>query len=109
VFVRSGTAWTQQAELAASDGAPNDTFGFSVAISGSTLVIGSPYKNSQTGVEYMFGRIGVTWTQQAKLSASDAAANDYFGYSAAISGSTAVVGAFGKNSGTGAGYVYKLP
>ena len=56
MFVRSGTAWSQQAELTASDGAANDAFGSSVAISGSTVVVGAPGKNSSTGAAYVFTR-----------------------------------------------------
>jgi uncharacterized repeat protein (TIGR03803 family) len=106
VFVRSGTTWTQQAELIASDGAPNDQFGFSVAISGSTAVVGAYEKNSYTGAAYVFVRSGTTWTQQAELTASDGAGGDAFGISVAISGSTAVVGAEGKNFLAGVAYVF---
>ena len=92
VFVRSGTTWTQQAELTASDGASNDAFG-SVGISGSTVVVGAPGKNSGTGAVYVFVRSGTTWTQQAELTASDGVAGDAFGGPVAISGSTVVAGA----------------
>jgi hypothetical protein len=105
VFVNSGTVWSQQAELTASDGAPNDEFGYSVALSGPTAVVGAFLKNSGTGAAYIFAGSGSTWTQQAKLTASDAAI-DEFGYRVAISGLTAVVGAPGKNSATGAAYVF---
>jgi hypothetical protein len=105
VFVRSGTTWTQQAKLTASDGVSNDYFGYSVAISGNTAVTGAVAKNSLTGAAYVFVRSGTAWSQQAKLTASDGAANDYFGDSVAVSGSTAVVGAR-QNSSTGAAYVF---
>jgi hypothetical protein len=106
VFVRSGTAWSQQATLAASDAAAGDTFGVSVAVSGSTAVVGASGKNSQSGTAYVFLRSGSTWSQQAKLTASDGAESDEFGFSVAIAGSTAVVGAAAKNSQTGAAYVF---
>ncbi len=111
VFVRSGTSWTQQAKLTASDGAAGDLFGSSVAIAGSTAVVTAVDKKSLTGADqvgaaYVFVRSGTIWTQQAKLTASDGAAYDQFGYAVAISGSTAIVGADGKNSGTGAAYVF---
>jgi FG-GAP repeat len=106
VFVRSGTIWSQQAKLTAGDAALNDYFGYAVAISGSTAVVGAPYKNSSTGAAYVFVRSGTIWPQQRKLTAGDAALNDLFGYAVAISGSTAVVGAPGKNSYTGAAYVF---
>src|SRR6202023_3439997 len=97
VFGRSGTAWSQQAELTASDAAVNDCLGWSVAISGSTVVVGAPNKKSNTGAAYVFVGSGTAWSQQGKLTASDAAVNDTFGWSVAISGSTAVVGAPGHS------------
>ena len=54
VFMRSGTTWSQKAELTASDGAPGDEFGSSVSISGSTAVISSPNRLSGTGAAYIF-------------------------------------------------------
>src|SRR5207245_1135931 len=106
VFVRSGSTWSQQAELTASDGASFDQFGNSVAISDNTAVVGALTKNSGTGAAYVFVRSGTTWSQEAELSASDGAPFDAFGRSVATSGSTAVVGALGKNTSTGAAYVF---
>ena len=110
VYTRSGSTWTQQAKLTASDPATNDYFGGSVTISsdGSTAVICAYFKSSSTGAAYIFTRLGSTWTQQAKLTASDAATNDSFGYSVSISsdGSTALIGAAYKSSSTGAAYIY---
>src|SRR6266851_5100778 len=96
----------QQAKLTASDGVPGDTFGVSVAISGSTAVVGASFKNSQTGAAYVFVRSGTAWSQQAMLTASDGFSFDRFGTSVAIFGPTVVVGAFGQNSETGAAYVF---
>ena len=83
MFGRSGTSWSQQAKLTASDGAAGDVFGNSVAISGNTAVIGAYYddvgSNSNQGSAYVFVRSGTSWSQQAKLTASDGAASDYFG------------------------------
>jgi nucleoside-specific outer membrane channel protein Tsx len=106
VFVRSGTTWSQQAELTASDGASGDQFGHSVAISGSTAVVGEPYKNNGTGAAYVFVRSGTTWSQQAELTASDGTTDDFLGWSVAISGSTVVVGESTCCSATGAAYVF---
>jgi hypothetical protein len=106
VFARSGTTWSQQAKLTASDAASGDAFGESVALYGSTAVVSAPVKNSNTGAAYVFARSGTSWSQQAKLTASDGASGDSFGYSVAISGSTAVIGAYGHNNATGAGYVF---
>ena len=106
VFAGSGTAWSQQAELTAADAAPGDGFGYSVAISGSAVVVGADWKNSFTGAAYVFAGSGTAWSQQAELTPADAATGEFFGDSVAISGSTVVVGATGKNSYTGAAYVF---
>jgi hypothetical protein len=106
VFVRSGPIWTEQAELTASDGAANDSLGFSIAISVDTVLIGAPFGNSGIGAAYAFDHSGSVWTERAKLTASDGAANDSFGASVAISGTTGAVGAYGRNFGTGAAYVF---
>jgi nucleoside-specific outer membrane channel protein Tsx len=105
VFVQSGGTWTQQAELTASDGVPGDWFGLSVAISGSTALIGS-----ENNAAYVFVQNGTTWSQQAELTASDAAPSDQFGYSVALIGSTALIGSVGHTVGSnyaqGAAYVF---
>jgi hypothetical protein len=105
VFVRSGTAWSQQAKLTASDAHTFDNFGASVAISGLTVVVGADMKHDFTGAAYVFVRSGTAWSQQAKLTASDGKRGS-FGVSVAISGSTVVVGAEAKNFFTGAAYVF---
>jgi hypothetical protein len=106
VFVRSGTIWNQQAKLTPSDAAVGDYFGISVSVSGNTAVVGAYYKDAKKGAAYVFVRSGTIWNQQAKLTASDGAADDYFGNSVSVSGDTAVVGAYGKNSNKGAAYVF---
>jgi hypothetical protein len=113
VFVRNGGAWSQQAELTASDGATNDSFGDSVAVSGDTVVVGADFKNIGTnpngGAAYIFTRTGTAWSQQAELTAQDATGDDHFGFSVAISGETAVIGAPNKATVQpfqGAAYVY---
>jgi uncharacterized repeat protein (TIGR01451 family) len=114
VFTRSGTTWSQQQELTASDGAANDEFGNSVAVSGDTAVIGASTKtvgsNGWQGAAYVFTRSGTIWSQQQKLTASDGWAGDLFGDSVAVSGGTALIGAYyksvGSNSWQGAVYVF---
>jgi hypothetical protein len=107
VFVRSGQTWSQQAELTASDGSAHDDFGYNVAISGDTVVVGAAGKNAVTGAAYVFVRVGTIWTQQAELTASDGVSQDFFGGSAAVSGLTAAVGALGADSSAGAVYVFE--
>ena len=109
VFTGSGSTWTQRAELSAPDGALNDAFGRSVAVSGSTIVVGAPGKNTQAGAAYMFTGSGSTWSLQTELTASDAAAKDGFGYSLALAGSTLLAGAPVSTSTPGAAYVFGLP
>jgi hypothetical protein len=107
VFTRTGTAWTQQQKLTAGDGVAEDDFGVSVALAGDTVAVGADGKTNNRGAAYVFTRTGTTWTQQQRLTPADAADDDTFGFSAAISGDTAVVGAFGKNSSQGVAYVFK--
>ncbi len=110
VFVRAGTAWSHEAKLTAADGAANDGFGYTVSCSGDTLVVGS-YRDDDGGVDsgsaYVFVRSGTSWSQEAKLIASDAAENDAFGRSVALSGDVLAVGAFqDDDAGFDSGSVY---
>ena len=113
VFFRSGGSWTQQAYLKASNTGAGDAFGFSVAISGDTVVVGAVGEASnatgvngnggdnsadEAGAAYVFVRSGGSWTQQAYLKASNTGAGDQFGASVAIFGDTVVVGAYGEDS-----------
>jgi hypothetical protein len=103
VFVRTGAGWTQQIRLSASDGAANDQFGRSVAISGDTALVGAPNRtegaNPSQGAAYVYLRVGTVWTQRAKLTASAGTANSFFGVSVALDGDTALVGADGATVG----------
>lgn len=114
VFVRVGTSWSQQAYLKASNTDANDTFGYCVAVSGDTVVVGAYSEDSKTsgvnghamdnsapnaGAAYVFVRNGSAWTQQAYLKASNTDAGDSFGQSVAVSGDTIAVGATGEDSG----------
>ena len=113
VFKRSGTSWSHQAELTDPDPAADDSFGLSVAISGDTALIGAPGTTvsgqASGGAVYVFTRSGTSWSQQAELTAYDAATSDDFGQSVALSGDTAIIGAPGKIIGgqaCGAAYVF---
>jgi hypothetical protein len=114
VFTRTGSTWSQQASLKASNPGSNDNFGFSVAVSGDTVIAGSPNEDSSTkgvnstpndnlsdsGSAYVFVRRGTRWIQQAYLKARNSGSNDYFGHSVGVSGKTVAVGAFGEDSST---------
>ena len=68
--------FAQQQKLEASDAAPGDMFGFSVALSGETLVVGATGDDGAEGSAYVFVRSGEVWSQQQKLLSSDPAAGD---------------------------------
>jgi hypothetical protein len=94
---------------AAADGKQYDSFGWSVAVSGSTAIVGAYADDVGTlrpGAAYVFVRSGTTWTRQQRLVAGDAANRDLFGASVAISGNTAIVGAWRGNGGFGGAYVF---
>jgi len=116
IYTRSGTSWTQQSKLQASDKASYDYFGYSVSIDsdGDTAIVGAYGEDTggaHSGSAYIFTRSGSTWTQQAKIQASDAQADDYFGISVSISGdgNTAIVSARNEDttaSNAGSAYIY---
>jgi uncharacterized repeat protein (TIGR01451 family) len=110
VFAGSGGVWTQQQELTASDGVPNDSFGSSVSVSGGTALIGAYNKNNNQGTAYVFGSSGGVWSQQQELNASDGMANDCFGFSVSLSWDTALIGAsyksINQNSYQGTAYLF---
>ena len=114
-----GATYGQMAKLTATDAAAADGFGWSVAFDSGTVVVGAVSDddacpddpdvfpqvcNSGAAYVYSLSDDGVVYT---KLTAPDAAADDYFGVSVAIDGETIVVGAYAKNFGTGAAYVYR--
>ena len=111
-YVFDGLAnWSQLAELTASDEAEGDQFGYSVAISGDLVIVGargSDGGGASSGAAYIFDR-STGWSQVAKLTASDQERGDEFGYSVAISGDLAIVGArldWDNGSASGASYVF---
>ena len=106
VFTRTGTTWTQQAKLTASDAAANDQFGFQVSLSENTALIGAHGDDSYKGSAYVFTRTGTTWTQQQKLLAADGAAGDKFGIPVSLDGDTALIGAYTADGYTGSAYVF---
>ena len=111
VFTRSGSNWSQQAYLKASNGEAGDTFGgegHGVALSGDTLLVGAMREdssatgvngnqgdngNSGSGAAYVFKRVGGVWSQQAYLKASNTGTGDLFGSAVTLSGDTLVIAA----------------
>ena len=117
VFIRSGSTWTHQAYVKASNTGSVDRFGFSVSLSsdGNTLAVGAYGEDSEatgvggndalngaglSGAVYVFSRSGSTWSQQAYVKASNTEASDNFGRSVSLSldGNTLAVGANGEDS-----------
>ena len=103
VFKRSGSSWSIQAKLVASDRGASDNFAYSVSISGDYAIVGAYNEDEDAsggnlkvnaGSAYIFKRNGDSWTQQAKLVATDRNNNDQFGWSVSISGDYAIVGAY---------------
>ncbi len=114
VYTTDGMVWTKEATLVATDAGAEDTFGYSVALSGDTALIGSNGHDAlgpNSGAAYVFIRTGTTWSQDQKLVASDGAAEDIFGYSVAIWDDLATVGAYwddDRGDFSGAAYTFSL-
>ena len=110
VFRYNGAAWVEEAKLTASDAAAEALFGASVAVADETAVVGAfgnDDNGSLSGSAYIFRYNGAAWVEEAKLTASDGAAGDYFGSSVAVSGDTTLVGAFlAEDNGRGSAYVF---
>jgi hypothetical protein len=120
VFVRPAAGWSggvvESADLTAGDGVPGDQFGASVAISGSTIMVGAPNHAvpfaAGAGAAYLFNEPSGGWSgaliQSAELTAAGGAASDGLGSSVALDGETAVAGAPSHVPG-GAAYVFVKP
>jgi len=112
IFLRTGTVWTQEAYIKASNAGVNDFFGSSISLSGdgTRLAVGSSEEDSNatgiggdqtnntasnSGAVYVFSRSGTTWTQETYLKASNTDSNDEFGFSVSLNsdGSRLAVGA----------------
>jgi hypothetical protein len=128
VFKEPSGGWsgpqTQVAELSASDPsnpAGDEYFGWSVGVSGPTIVVGAYHQKggggyAAPGEAYVFTMPPGGWvnaTQTAELTASDPNADEDLGWSVGVSGDTVVVGApnreVGSNLGQGTAYVYVMP
>jgi hypothetical protein len=115
VFTQSNGAWTQTQKLTASDGAANDSFGQSVAMSDSTALIGAYNAtvngHSGQGAAYIFSNSNGNWNQTQKLTASDGAANANFGNAVDLDSTRALIGAdvstVGNNTSQGKAYLFE--
>jgi hypothetical protein len=116
VFVRPSAGWTgaltQTAELTASDSQLLNYMGASITTNGNTVVAGSYGHNNFQGAAYVFSKPASGWanaTQTAELTASDGGGSNDFGFCAAISGNTVLLGAPGAGGFKGEGYVFVEP
>ncbi|HHZ98286.1 MAG TPA: hypothetical protein EYN68_01745, partial [Candidatus Marinimicrobia bacterium] len=117
VYKRTGTTWTQEAYVKASNSEATDWFGSSVALDGDTLAVGaykeessqttitndnstasSDNSNNRSGAVYVYKRTGTTWAQEAYVKASNSEATDEFGYSVALDNDTLAVGVRDEDS-----------
>ncbi len=101
VFVRSGTTWTEQQKLTASDGVAGDQFGINTRLNQDRIIVGARNKqvgsNALQGAAYIYKFNGATWNEEKKLIATDGMASDSFGTGVEIDGTTAIVSANGAD------------
>ena len=121
IYTKPNGVWVDSSDytsrLTASDGAPGDWFGYSVALDGDTAVIGARLHNDSrrgagSGAAYVFVKESGAWSEKAKLTASDGSVDDQFGFSVAVDDKTVVVGAWKDDdhgSGSGSAYVFIEP
>ncbi len=125
VYVKPDTGWTnatQDATLSSTDGGAGDLFGFAVAVSADTVVVGAPHHmvgRRGPGAAYVFTEPPFGWVQRpndtetAELTPSDGATDDRFGAQLGISGTTVFAGSFlhqvGPNPAQGAAYFFTRP
>jgi cysteine-rich repeat protein len=110
IYIRGPARWVERAKLVAGDAASGDMFGNSTDISGSFAIVGANQDDddgNNSGAAYIFHSEGAVWPEQAKLTAGDAAGGDQFGWSVAISGDYAIVGApYNSDAGYASGSAY---
>jgi hypothetical protein len=106
VFVRSGSSWSEQQKLVASDWESDDLFGCSVSLDGDRALLGAYWQDAFRGAAYTFLRSDDTWTEEQKLVASDAADGHRFGNAVSLDGDRALIGAYANDNARGAAYVF---
>ena len=110
VYKREAKGFAEMAKLKGEGIQNNDRFGYSVDLSGNTLIAGTPFHDEEKGAVYVYQRDGDKWKQQAKLQADDAGVKNRFGWDCAIHENTIVVGAplaAAPARLSGAAYVFK--
>lgn len=110
----NGSSWVHFQKIYAADAGADDRFGHAVGVSGNVAIIGAFYdddRGSNSGSAYIFRYNGSSWVQEQKLLAADGAAGDSFGFAVGLSGSNAIVGAYGdddKGVNSGAAYIFQF-
>ncbi len=113
-FGYDGAEWVERGKLLASDGAEDDGFGWSIAISKDTALIGTRSEDDDgeyPGSTYVFRYDGTHWIEEAKLMASDGDGMDFFGRAVALQADVALIGAVGDDdlgAHSGATYIFDL-
>ncbi len=114
IFRFDGTSWAQEAKLLAADGWYYGSFGDSVALDGAVALVGAygdDDNGNLSGSAYVFRFDGTNWSQEAKLVPSDGGTEDNFGWSVALDGDVALVGAWADDvngTNTGSAYVFRF-
>lgn len=106
LFSRTPGGWVESAKLVPSTDDAFDNFGYAAAFDGHTVLIGAPGADASKGAAFVFAKTSSGWVEQANWVASDAAENDQFGTSVAVSDDAALVGAPWRSTGKGAAYVF---
>ncbi len=113
VFRREDNTWTQEAKLLPLDGAEFDSFGISVSINGSFILVGADVDDDNgenSGSAYLFRECDAEWDELTKITASDGSPYDYFGISVSLDANSAFIGAGGDDENgddAGAAYVFE--
>jgi len=112
IFRSDGKEWMKWQKITASDGTEGDIFGYSVSMVGTYLVVGAPWDDDhggESGSAYIYKREGTIWTEEMKITASDAGADNRFGIDVDVSGDHVIVGAFFDNDfgpRSGSAYIF---
>ena len=113
-FELDSNVWVQNSKVVGNDGAANDQFGFALSVSGDRALVGA-YQDSdfgyQSGSVYVFEYNGFNWDRTAKLTASDASSDQWFGYAVSLQGDQALIGAARDDEmiyNSGAAYVFEF-